>query len=277
MARRFDRPTLGNMSTEPQIVRHFDKFYSKLEGNLDDIEAMFDDDVLTPSEKPVWVFMNSYLTGEQADLDAKATTYGVTTEKTNYDNAVSALTTYLATLTSAVAWNDMSGNTTITGTTLRSKFNDVLTTKQALLNVMHNSAKSLADAAQGTADTAVRDDSISSSWTSPGTILTGSDAGTDATITIANHVRKYSNATEVAVTGGTITALAYSTTYYLYYTQTSKAGGSVAYVASTDPNDALPAAGRHYCGKITTPASGGGSTSGSVPPGGGGGDGTDIP
>jgi hypothetical protein len=90
----------------------------------------------------------------------------------------------------------------------------------------------------------------------------------DATITIANHTRKYTDATSKSVTGNTITGLSYSTTYAVYYDQTSRAGGGVTYHATTDPNTGLAnaAAGRHFCGKITTPASGGAATSGGVNP-----------
>jgi hypothetical protein len=105
------------------------------------------DNVLTPGKKPVWIFMYSFLTGEQSALDSEATTFGITTEKTNYDTAVSALTTYLATLTTPVAWNNLTDNTTIVGTTFRSKFNDVLVDKQALLNKMHDASRSLANTA----------------------------------------------------------------------------------------------------------------------------------
>jgi hypothetical protein len=244
------------------------------------INAILDPDTLTPDKKPVWIFMESYLTGEQSDLDAKATSYGITTEKSAYDTAVSALTSYLGGLTSPVAWNDTSGNTSIVDATFRSKFTDVLTAKQALINAITAAAKTLANAAQTTAnsaqssaDTVHSNDSISSSWTSPGTILTASDAGSSATITVANHTRKYNDASSKSVTGANITGLAYSTTYFVYYDDSSRAGGSVSYNATTDPNAALPgaASGRHYCGEITTPASGGGSTSGGVsPPGSGG-------
>jgi hypothetical protein len=134
-------------------------------------------------------------------------------------------------------------------------------------------AQTTANTADSTANTVKRDDSISTSWTSPGTILSATDAGSNATITIANHTRKYTDATSKSVTGGSLTGLAYSTSYAVYYDQTSRAGGSVTYHATTDPNTGLAnaAAGRHFCGKITTPASGGGATSGGVnPPSGGG-------
>jgi hypothetical protein len=87
------------------------------QGQIDTINAIIDPNTLTPDKKPIWIFMETYLTGEQSDIDAKATSYGITTEKTAYDNAISALTTYLATLTTAVLWSDTSGNTTIVDTT----------------------------------------------------------------------------------------------------------------------------------------------------------------
>jgi hypothetical protein len=157
-------------------------------------------------------------------------------------------------------------------TQLKSELGGLQTAIDALAAA--SAAQATADAAE--ADTAIvkRDDSISTSWTSPGTILAATDAGSDATITVSAHTRKYTDATAKAVSGGSITGLAYSTTYTVYYDQTSRAGGAVTYHATTDPNTGLAnaVAGRHWCGKITTPAAGGGGTSGGVdPPGGGGG------
>lgn len=234
----------------------WDNFATTLEGNFNDlsdtVQALVDlndDNTLTPAKKPMWIFMYSCLTSEQSSLDSQATTYGITTEKTNYDNAISALTTYLGTLTTPVAWNNLSGNTTIVGTTFRTKFNDVTTKKTILMNKMADKAKILADTAQTQANTATtnaataqstantantnastaqstansaqsdattaisnaataqstantanttantvnRNDSISTSWTSPGTILSAADAGSDCTITIAGHTRKYTD------------------------------------------------------------------------------------
>lgn len=112
------------------------------------------DSLLTPDEKPSIVAQRDVIVAEQAGIDAQATDYGITAEKTAYDNAVAALTTYLATLTSPVAWDNLTGSTTIVGATFRSKFNDVYTTRQALLNKLVEKAKQLADAAQTQADTA---------------------------------------------------------------------------------------------------------------------------
>ena len=144
-----------------------------------------------------------------------------------------------------------------------------------------DTAQTAADTAQTTANTVNRNDSISTSWTSPGTILSASDTGSAARITISTHTRKYTDVSSKSVTGDTINGLNYSTTYYVYYDQTSRNGGAVNYHATTNPNTALPgaAAGRHYCGVITTPVAGGGSTSGGVdaPSGGGGVQGGQIP
>lgn len=278
MTRRLDRLNPAN-SKGTAFVHLWQRNCEIAEANDADLQDQItalanlnSDDVLTPAKKPIWIFMHSFLTGEQAALDAEATTYGITTEKTAYDNAISALNTHLATLTTAVDWDDLSGNTTIVGTTFRSKFNDVMTAKQALLNKMHDSAKGLADAAQADADTVTLNDAISASWTSPGTILTGEDAGTDARITITSHTRKYGDNTQLAgITGGPITGLAYSTKYYVYYDDSTRSDTTPTFQATTNPNTAKAnaAAGRHECGSVTTPASGGGSTSGGyTPPGG---------
>lgn len=150
--------------------------------------------------------------------------------------------------------------------------NTVADLQQAVIDIQ--TAQAAAEAAQTTADVVTRDDAITASYTAPGTTLSASDAGTDATITIADHTRVYGDISNVAVTGGNVNGLNYSTTYYIYYDDINRNGGSVSYHATTNSNTALPtkAAGRHYVGKVVTPASGGTATSGgtSSPSGGGG-------
>lgn len=110
------------------------------------------DSILTPGEKPTIVLSYDNIVNEQSGIDAQATSYAVTTEKTTYDNAVSALTAYLGTL---AGWNTIPGsNVTIVGTTFRTKFSDVYTARQAVLNKISANAKVLADAAQAQANTA---------------------------------------------------------------------------------------------------------------------------
>ena len=121
---------------------------------LNQLTDIASDNILSPVEKSTVIEDYNVITSEQSGIDSQATNYGVTTEKTAYDTAISALTTYLGTLTSPVAWNVTTGNTTIVGTTFRSKFSDVYTTRQTLLNKIASIAKTLADNAQSTANTA---------------------------------------------------------------------------------------------------------------------------
>lgn len=92
------------------------------------------DDLLTPDEKPEVILKRDVIVNEQAGIEASADDYGITTEKTAYTDAVTALTDYLATLTSPVLWSSLAGNTTIVGTTFRTKFADVYAARQVLLN-----------------------------------------------------------------------------------------------------------------------------------------------
>jgi microcystin-dependent protein len=142
------------------------------------------DSLLTPGEKPQVIADRDTIVNEQAGIDAKATSYGLTTEKTDYDNAVSALTTYLATLTTPVLWSNLSGNTTIVGTTFRSKFTDVYAARQTLLNAIYTAAQALANNAQTSANTAQSTASIkTTTWTqtadpnttNPGQVSTGDE------------------------------------------------------------------------------------------------------
>ena len=112
------------------------------------------DNILSANEKPVVIRDNSVIITEHAGIDAQATAYGIVTEKTAYDDAYSALSAYLAGLTTPTAWNDVGGDTTIDGTIFHGKFADVYTTRQALLDAIYAAAKALADGAQSTADTA---------------------------------------------------------------------------------------------------------------------------
>lgn len=131
-------------------------------------------------------------------------------------------------------------------------------------------------AAQATADAVQTSNAISASWMTPPSVLSAADAGTDATITVAGFTRYYDDGTSVAVTGATLTGLAYSTTYAVYYDDETREDTTPTFATTTFTGTARHnfAAGRHYVDTITTPASGGGATSGGgyLPPGGGGGD-----
>jgi len=142
-------------------------------------------------------------------------------------------------------------------------------------------AQAAADAAQSDATASYREAARINSYPNPGVgIVSASDAGASATVTIASHTRVYPveggiDVPDVSISGGSITGLAYSTTYFVYYDDTTLASTAPTFLATTSSATAQVGAapGRHFVGYVTTPASGGGSTSGGggAPPGGGGG------
>lgn len=135
-----------------------------------------------------------------------------------------------------------------------------------------NAAAAAATTAAAAANTAVASVTETSALTNSGiypvNALTAIDAGTNATVQIAAHTRLYGDGTSVSVSAGSVTALSYSTVYYVYYDDPARAGGSVTYVATATASNAVQSGDRHSIGAIETPASGG-SSSGVVvsPPG----------
>ena len=99
------------------------------------------DSVLTPDEKPRVILDRDVILAEQAGIEAQADNYAVTTEKAAYQAAVTALTAYLATLTTPVLWSNLTGKTNIGGATFRGAFATVYTTRQALLDKISANAK----------------------------------------------------------------------------------------------------------------------------------------
>lgn len=91
------------------------------------------DNIIDAGEKRAVKLEYDTLAGEQVGLDAQATSFAITTEKTAYDTAISALTTYLATLTTPTLWSDTSGKTDIVSATFRAKFQDAYTARTALM------------------------------------------------------------------------------------------------------------------------------------------------
>lgn len=129
-----------------------------------------------------------------------------------------------------------------------------------------DAAQTAADSAQTSAESATGVTLVVGSGVDANP-LSASDAGSDATITVANHSRIYSNGTTVAVTGASITGLAYSTKYYIYYDDPDRLGGAVSYQTTTSATTAAQTGDRHLVGSITTPAAAGGSVNGEyIPP-----------
>lgn len=134
------------------------------------------------------------------------------------------------------------------------------------------SAQTTANTANTTATAAKKTDKISGSWTSPGAVLTATDAGSNATVSVASHTRKWGDGTTTNVNSHNFTGKAYSTAYYVYYDDPNQNDTTPSYQITTNPNTAAhnSSANRVYVGTITTPGAGAPDTDGgTVPPGGG--------
>ncbi|WP_445364888.1 hypothetical protein ACJJJB_00005 (plasmid) [Microbulbifer sp. ANSA001] len=95
--------------------------------DLDDIAA---DNKLHPNEKSHVIPKYSELMAERSGIEARATEYGITTEKTNYSNAIVALNNYL----SGTTWGSTSVVTSIVRSTWNAKWGAVYDTRQAVLD-----------------------------------------------------------------------------------------------------------------------------------------------
>lgn len=105
---------------------------------------------------------------------------------------------------------------------------------------------------------------LGSSYT-VGATISAADVGSDVTVTISAHTRYYADGTSVSVSGGTVTGLAFSTLYYIYYDDSALAGGAVTYAATTSATTAAQVNGRHLVGSVTTPADGAAPSTGDTP------------
>lgn len=103
------------------------------------VERIISDNILYREEKASWVLRYSIILSEKTSIENLADKYGLTSYKTTYQNAITALTSYLATLTNPVAWNNYDNSTILStdssgGPTFRSKFTDVDNAKFAIQN-----------------------------------------------------------------------------------------------------------------------------------------------
>lgn len=99
---------------------------------LAELTDISSDNKLSTGEKKYLVREYADITGEQAGIGAQADAFSITTEKTNYYNAISALTSYLTALNPA--WNSSTSSTPITRSSFNQKWSDVYNTRQILLN-----------------------------------------------------------------------------------------------------------------------------------------------
>lgn len=135
-------------------------------------------------------------------------------------------------------------------------------------NAAAETAQTAADTASAAADAAASESSLATSGTT-GLTITATDAGSSVTVAISAHNRIYGNGVSVAVSAGSITGLAYSTTYYLHYSDPARAGGSVTFLASTSQAAAAQTGATHSLGAVATPAAAAPPTDGrpNLPPG----------
>lgn len=75
------------------------------------LAAIAADNILSVDEKPRVILDRQAIMDEKSGIEAQATLHGITTELVDYQNAVAALNTYLATLTTPVLWNNLTADT----------------------------------------------------------------------------------------------------------------------------------------------------------------------
>jgi hypothetical protein len=118
-----------------------------------ELASLVTDNKLSPIEKQVLIRDVDAITGEYTGIYNKGVSVN-STLVTAYTTAYNALNTYLATLTSAVLWNNISGYTTVVRATFKTKFSDYYTARQNLLNDITAIAQAAAATAQSSANTA---------------------------------------------------------------------------------------------------------------------------
>jgi hypothetical protein len=101
---------------------------SDLQENADNLYSLL---VISADKKPFLDREYTLLAGEKTGYDALATTYGITTEKTNYDNAVNDLVSYVGALDPALS--DYANATPDASGLLLTKFYTVYSTRSILL------------------------------------------------------------------------------------------------------------------------------------------------
>lgn len=110
---------------------------------LSGIGAVADDSLFARQEKPAVVQQYNVILAEYAGIDDQADEYGITTERTNYSDAIDALTTYLTGL--VPAYNDYTQDTEIVRADFNAAFELYFDTRQLLFNKIYETAKLLAD------------------------------------------------------------------------------------------------------------------------------------
>lgn len=98
----------SSLNTERQRIDNAERWLAQTTHRISDLTS---DGILTPDEKPRVIQDYAVMLDEQPGITARAQAVDATVELTDYAAAVTALTNYMATLTTPVAWNDLSGDT----------------------------------------------------------------------------------------------------------------------------------------------------------------------
>lgn len=131
---------------------------------------------------------------------------------------------------------------------------DAAAASAAAATTAATTAQTAADDAQDSADGANSVASLTASGVTGTNILTATDAGTDATIIVDNHTRVYGDGTTLAITGASLTGRAYSTTFFVYYDDPTRADTTPAFQTTTSEATAAQTGDRHLVGMVVTPA-----------------------
>lgn len=144
--------TRANGKLDEKFIKNAEK-WNKASGDATNATSllleMVRDDKLTPSEKKTVKRELESLLAEKTSFVANADYYKITQDKTRYESALQALSTYLAPFL-----KDLTTSSDINGQVLRDNFKLVYDRRATLQRVISNKAKELADGAQGRADDA---------------------------------------------------------------------------------------------------------------------------
>lgn len=116
---------------------------TKAEASKGAIADMSNDNKATPLEKQQLKKEWATISAEKPQYEALATTYGITTEKTNYANAYNALNTAISPIIA-----DITKTSDINGVTFRNTFDDYYDKKAQLIKKINETAKKRAEDAE---------------------------------------------------------------------------------------------------------------------------------
>lgn len=152
---------------------------------------------------------------------------------------------------------------------------------RVLLDALEGAVSNISDEGQITTQAALPATTVlnrASALVGSSTPITATDTGPFARVDIAAHTIQAGDI-QISYDAGFINGLAYSTTYFIFASDPTLAGGGVTYQATTVPEDVVASDDNYYVGRVTTPAAldpaqygsgggaAGGGAGGSTPPG----------